>query len=606
MNQAPADRCGYMWPEDYKIGDEPDRQNCCFREVLPDTDRCAWHAHPADTDEKTIQTLKNAQGSAEVKEQTHGTPWSLVDGAILRRMKVDDGGLILDNIALREANLSEADLGEADLSEADLREVDLKEADLGEANLSGANLREADLSEPNNSRAAYYGNETSGDYIAESDTGDHTKADFTGAYLGWANLSGADLRRFEFSEADLRGSDLSGADLRGAVLTEANLDGADLWKADLSGTDLSKADIREADFSEADLGHADLQKARMEGANLSETRMTGAQLSEANLTNTDFSEAYLSGVDFSEATLIVADLTEAFLNNADFSEANLREAVLSRADLERSEFTSANLTEASLIGADCEFVKFTRANLNRATLENADLTSGVFLETYLYQTRLTGAQISETTQFHEAGDVGDISTMNACRYDSSTQPQDPSEAIEEEAIENTDKTSEEARARRARSTYSRLEALARENGYPELKSEMFIRRQDARQELLFAQGQWLRGRFAQIQQRLFRYGESFSRIVSISVLTIAICWVLYMLTGTMADSKGDIVNPEAISNNPILIYESLLQSVYVFASGNQVLRPTNLIGQGIVVVESIIGPLLVALLIFVLGRRAAR
>jgi len=49
------------------------------------------------------------------------------------------------------------------------------------------------------------------------------KPDLSGAYLSWANLSGANL---------------SGADLSWANLSEANLSGADLSWANLSGADL--------------------------------------------------------------------------------------------------------------------------------------------------------------------------------------------------------------------------------------------------------------------------------------------------------------------------------------------------------------------------------
>jgi hypothetical protein len=49
-----------------------------------------------------------------------------------------------------------------------------------------------------------------------------------------------------------------------------------------------------------------------------------------------------------------------------------------------------------------------------------------------------------------------------------------------------------------------------------------------------------------------------------------------------------------------------LNSVFVFFTGNSVLETTSRVGEGFVVIESMIGPILVALLIFVLGRRAAR
>jgi uncharacterized protein YjbI with pentapeptide repeats len=89
----------------------------------------------------------------------------------------------------------------------------LSRAYLGEADLTGANLREANLSE---------------------------------AYLSGANLTGANLSR-----AYLRGADLSGANLSRAYLGEADLTGANLREADLSRANLSEAYLRGADLSGA-------------------------------------------------------------------------------------------------------------------------------------------------------------------------------------------------------------------------------------------------------------------------------------------------------------------------------------------------------------------
>ena len=60
------------------------------------------------------------------------------------------------------------------------------------------------------------------------------------AYLGGADLRGADL-----GGADLRGAYLGGADLRGADLGGADLRGADLGGAYLGGADLEGIKITE-------------------------------------------------------------------------------------------------------------------------------------------------------------------------------------------------------------------------------------------------------------------------------------------------------------------------------------------------------------------------
>ncbi|MFY3547450.1 pentapeptide repeat-containing protein [Achromobacter xylosoxidans] len=92
------------------------------------------------------------------------------------------------------------------------------------------------------------------------------------AYLGDANLRGADLRGAYLGDANLRGADLRGAYLGDANLGGANLRGADLRGANLRGANLGGADLRDANLGGANLGGADLRDANLGGANLGELR----------------------------------------------------------------------------------------------------------------------------------------------------------------------------------------------------------------------------------------------------------------------------------------------------------------------------------------------
>jgi hypothetical protein len=84
---------------------------------------------------------------------------------------------------------------------------------------------------------------------------------FTGAVLHIVasdTLRGADLRGAYLGDADLGGADLRGADLRGAYLGDADLGGADLRGAYLRGADLGGAYLGDADLGGYDLkGHVD-------------------------------------------------------------------------------------------------------------------------------------------------------------------------------------------------------------------------------------------------------------------------------------------------------------------------------------------------------------
>ena len=126
----------------------------------------------------------------------------------------------------------------------------LEEAVKNNAYLGGADLRGADLG------GAYLGGADLGDaYLGCADLGD--------AYLVNAYLGGADLGVAYLGVAYLRGAYLGGADLRCA-----DLGGADLGDAYLRGADLGDAYLRGADLGGADLGCAYLRGADLRGADL--------------------------------------------------------------------------------------------------------------------------------------------------------------------------------------------------------------------------------------------------------------------------------------------------------------------------------------------------
>jgi len=533
---------------------------------------------------------------------------------------------------LRDADLSDADLVNADLSDADLLNADLSDADLLKADLSNASLGLADLSD-----ASFKGSNLSNAFLGEVDLSDASlkKADLSNAYLKKADLSDANLQEADLSDANLQEADLSDVDLERADLSGAFLLGADLSDAFLGMTDLSDSLLRKADLSDAflrkaDLSDAELVKANLSNADLREADLSGTNLESADLSDADISESTFTNVDIRKTLLSTSDLfgsVPQIINSSlpDDASINWREAPISdgftlrgdpkttlveadlrRADLQEADLGFAELREATLTSSDCENTQFDDANLNRATLENADLTGADLSQAYLYQTRLDGAQINEETQFHPDGDVGDLSTPNGCRYDSAMFPDRANASVEKQATTYIDKNTEVIRARRARSTYTRLEVLASENGFPNLKSEMFIRRQDARRELLFAQGQRLKGTFAQLQKWLFNYGESFGRIVTVSAGIMIFFWGLFLITGLFETDSGEIILIAKVTNNPGLIWDTFYHSVSVFFVGSGPLTPTNRIGELLIAAERIAGPILLALLIFVLGRRAAR
>ena len=103
------------------------------------------------------------------------------------------------------------------------------------------------------------------------------------AFLGYADLTGADLY-----QANLYSAIFDNADLTGAILTDANLTWANFNSANLTGANLPFADLDFANFSNADLTGANLFFADLFFANFTGADLTGADLSFARFVSRAF------------------------------------------------------------------------------------------------------------------------------------------------------------------------------------------------------------------------------------------------------------------------------------------------------------------------------
>jgi uncharacterized protein YjbI with pentapeptide repeats len=247
---------------------------------------------------------------------------------------------------------------------------------------------------------------------------------FRGAYLGNANLaganfSGANLSGAYLGDANLTGANFSHADLGGANFGDANLSGANFnhanfSRADLSSANLSGANLGDSDLSRANLNHADLNSTNFKNANLSSADLSSTNLKDANLNNADLSHAILFGANLSEAKLSGVNLSHADLCRADLSGANLSRAILNGTNLSDTILFSTNLSDAILVAADLSYAKLNGAKLNYAKLNGAmflgaDLSgvdlSGVELNdadlsgVLLSEADLSGADLSDTMLF---------------------------------------------------------------------------------------------------------------------------------------------------------------------------------------------------------------
>ena len=92
-------------------------------------------------------------------------------------------------------------------------------------------------------------------------------------YLGFVDLSDANLSRSKFAQSNLSGAKLVRANLENtffirAILENANLNGANLSGANLTGAKLDGANLSGANLNGADLTVASLRHTKLSGANL--------------------------------------------------------------------------------------------------------------------------------------------------------------------------------------------------------------------------------------------------------------------------------------------------------------------------------------------------
>jgi uncharacterized protein YjbI with pentapeptide repeats len=289
-----------------------------------------------------------------------------------------------------------------------------------------------------------------------------------------------------------------------------------------------------------------------------------------------------------------------FLNGVSFIDNNL----------DGAEFQGANLTDANLTGAKCCNANFESSLLSRATLFNTDLRGA----------RLSGAVLgdiridNQTTFLGMPSDNPDRSLSSKlagrnnpyCVYDPAYEGEDPDEDVQ-----------------KAKGVYRALEEIAAAAARTRLQTQCFVRRQHLQKRSYFVNARdrklpfshrlsatlrWSRAKAAEL---VLLYGESPWRVIGYSASVIVGFGLLFPVGGwiqTTAPNGSSAVTYSRIMHDPVLLWKSIYHSAMLFATGNSYggVVTSGTIGEVLTTVEALLGPTLLALLVFVLGRRAAR
>lgn len=287
-------------------------------------------------------------------------------------------------------------------------------------------------------------------------------------------------------------------------------------------------------------------------------RLDGAILKEAFLTNAE----WLAG-----SSLIGADFTDALLRGTDFTGADLRRATFRGADAREAIFDRANIEDAEFIYTDIQGARFIDAKLDR--------------------TLYTGTRVNQETEF------GDRVVYEAALDDIADR--DRFAFVAGEAIW----------------TYQELQRLLDENALHDRSLAYYLRERDLRRRVAWRTRHYTRAVRLEGSRWVIRYGTSPWRVVATSLVLILTCALLYPFTGglrepiagtVIAYSAADVASM-SLKQLWSVLSTSLYFSVITFGTlGYGDIQPVGGWARALASVESLLGALLLALLVYVLTR----
>lgn len=349
-----------------------------------------------------------------------------------------------------------------------------------------------------------------------------------------------------------------------------------IWHADVSDKPADELTAARSNMQER-LDGAVLQSVAMDiDMNFAGCVLIGAQLADTSLYKADLTNANLLKVDFTNALLARAELTGAFLRAADLTDATLVNADLTNADL-----TNADLTNANFQGANLSGVRIVYTNLDEIELDEGTTFGGRSRWEAEADENAAAAIPYLPWQFPSLRALGRPFT-------------DPDD-LEQAELQ-----------------YRATQRILRENDLRQLP-EIAIREKHARRKRALAERDcWTWFKLAFYRWPL-GYGERVRNVLGTSAVVIVGFAAIYPFVGGMEATEDDatpyafgnlldlsVEMPEAVE----IIWANLYFSVVTFSTlGYGDIQPATGAAQGLASVQSLLGALLMAYLVFVLGRR---
>lgn len=568
--QVPKGKCGFVMSRDdttaeiYSNTEEEwhrwTRAVCCWRDADYDDGRCVLHSESGN---KPVKPIIDALHDTEQR----------TDGTVLRGIKTKEN-LSFDDCSLVGVDFSETDYSVFEFNVSSIIHSDFSGANLRNATFRGNSISSSNFSESNLREATFdlrYG--ISGSLFRKSDlqgvtldtfhdtmSSDFRDANFRDTDLSNVGFGNCEMKRVNFSGANLTRTNLNHIELRDANFEGVEAEGIDLWKSDVTGVNFSGANIEKGNF-----GHNNFTKSNLNRANFSKPRLENVNM---------------SGMDLTDTTLVGADLSGSDLSNSNLSHSNLSECNFRRSNLTQTDLSSVNLS-----GAIMEYANISGANLDYTNLSGA----------FLYQTLSTDTRVNDLTTFD-----------NCCIYDS--KGHEPADSPADQYDAST-------------WVYRTLKSIYKQNAMVEQARFFHLQEQKAHREAY--RRYWSENRDIEaLDQYLIytlngitsKHTESPSRVIGISGLLILLFGFLYPLVGgvevTSTESAPVAYNflPDISLQLPswvtVLLTNFYFSAVTFTTLGYGDIQPATSGTRLLASIESLAGALLMALFVYVLGRRA--
>ncbi|WP_081603279.1 MULTISPECIES: pentapeptide repeat-containing protein [unclassified Haloferax] len=215
-----------------------------------------------------------------------------------------------------------------------------------------------------------------------------------------------------------RDLDLDGYEIYFSSFHESRIDNSTFERGILVGCDFSNAELNNVDFSKSRLHHTrfvdadiDINSPLGELTNFAKSDCSGANFVGANFEEANFSGSKfnnnsrlcksLIGADFSFADLSETEFRGLMLHGSDFTNSDLGHIKWENIEFENADFENSYLFDADIFDSNFERASFSKANLQEAKLENSEIHSAVladaivdhgteFDDECLYEKRLKG------------------------------------------------------------------------------------------------------------------------------------------------------------------------------------------------------------------------